>query len=84
LRCANLRDAFWMWIVGAHSLFCSRDCRFLLWLQDGWTLIHLAAIKGHIGCVEKLIEAGADVNAEGMVRRFSLRNMRCIVVVCGL
>jgi len=31
-------------------------------LQDGYTLIHLASSDGHVQVVEKLISLGADVN----------------------
>ena len=31
-------------------------------LQDQWTPLHLAAMKGRIGIVKLLLEEGADVN----------------------
>ena len=40
-----------------------------LYLQGGWTPLHLACIYGHEKIVEMLVTAGADVEVKDMVRQ---------------
>ena len=37
-------------------------------LQNGWTPLHEAALKGHLQVAQALVEAGADVNSKNNVR----------------
>ena len=41
-------------------------------LQDDWTPVHVASQNGHTEVLRMLYEAGADIQAQTMVRTFGL------------
>ncbi len=50
----------WKGQFSTYSIFCD-------FLQDGFTVLHVAALRGHLRLVEWLIAAKADVNIQTYV-----------------
>ncbi len=53
-------------------------------MQDGYTALIRAALKGHTDCVRLLVEAGADKNTFDAVRKTWLSLSECVVGLCGV
>jgi hypothetical protein len=53
---------------GAAAIEIKSPHEFLRQPQDGCTALWFAAANGHIDCLRLLIDSGANINAEDMVR----------------
>ena len=46
--------------------------------KDGWTALMTASQQGHVECVKRLFDRGADVNMQKMV---SGASMQCVLAM---
>ena len=53
----------------------------LLYIQNGWTTLHIASLIGHFKVIKVLLEANADVNIKTNVSRVLMRDNSYILCV---
>lgn len=60
---------------------CFQIKAFILYNQDGWTALHLAAEKGHPNIVKLLVRRGANVSLKDKVRNHSAAFIASILLM---
>jgi hypothetical protein len=65
--CSLCQDLYHTCLAGSTSTRAWHNLPSLSAAQDGWTALHIAAQKGHLACVEVLVAAGANKEAQNKV-----------------